>query len=90
MSTQPLTLVFADGKRLYVRNAEGVPREGDHAFALGVYYRIAAVVWQFGTEIQGGDRCIPAMPTEIHLRPAAAPACIDCEALVSAQAPALR
>jgi len=79
MSTQPLTLVFPDGKRLRVRGAEGVPREGDHAFALGVYYRIESVVWQFGREIQDGDRSVPAMPTEIHLKSVAPPAYIGCD-----------
>jgi len=74
MSVQPLILVFPDGIRLSVRGAEGVPREGDHAFALGVYYRVEAVVWRFGREIKDGDPSIPAMPTEIHLQPAAPPA----------------
>jgi hypothetical protein len=78
MPTIPLTIVFQDGKRLYVRQAEGVPREGDHAFVMGVYYRVDAVVWQFGRDVHDGDRCIPAMPTEIHLKPAAPPADLDC------------
>ena len=87
MSTQPLTLVFPDGKRLHVRGAEGMPREGDHAFVLGVYYLVEAVVWHFGSEIQDGDSSLPAMPTEIHLQPAAAPPCIAFEAVVTAQEP---
>jgi hypothetical protein len=74
MGAHALTLVFPDGKRLHVRQAEGIPREGDHALALGVYYRVEAVVWQFGRELQDGDRTIPALPTEVHLQPAAAPA----------------
>lgn len=89
MSTLPLILVFPDGKRLYVREAEGVPREGDHALVVGNYYRIEAVVWQFGVTIHDGDRSIPAMPVEIHLEPAAAPLDVDRRADATAQDPAL-
>jgi hypothetical protein len=73
MTMPPLILVLPDGIRLYVREANGVPREGDHALVAGVYYRVAAVVWQFGKEIHNRDVSIPAMSTEIHLQPALIP-----------------
>ncbi len=73
MSTLTMTLVFSDGKRVDVRNAANVPREGDHAFALGKYYVVQEVVWNFGMAPHNGDRSVAAMPVEIHLQPASAP-----------------
>ena len=45
--------------------------------AMGAYYRVEAVVWQFGRELHDGDVNIPSMPAEIYLRPAAPPAQLD-------------
>jgi hypothetical protein len=77
MMTPPLILVLPDGIRLYVREPQGVPREGDHVMAVGAYYRVKAVVWQFGREIRGRDPTVPAMATEIHLELAMAPSDVE-------------
>jgi hypothetical protein len=67
MATMTLTLVFSDGKRIHVRDAEAVPREGDHALVMGAYYRVESVVWQFASEMQHGSAVsIAAIDVCVH------------------------
>ena len=56
------------------RNAalDWMPREGDHVFLNGTYFRVTAVVWQFG-EPHDRDLTVPELPVDIHLQKALPP-----------------
>ncbi len=68
-----LSLILPDGIRLLTRSSSScVPREGDHVFLNGAYFRVTAVVWQFG-EPHDRDLTVPELPVDIHLQKALPP-----------------